>query len=555
MPIQAFPIQTGVIQQGSNLSDVIVNSIQNVGIQVDDEDILVITSKVISVVEGQMRLLASVEPSKEAISLARNTNMDPAFVELVLQNADEVVGSVYGAILTIKNGFAIANAGIDASNAPKGHVILWPEHVHESCQNLRLEISKRLHKNINIMIIDSRTTPLRMGTTSVTISTAGFEPILDERGKNDLYGKELRITRRAFADNIASLAGLIMGEAAESIPAVIVKGINVPKSSLPADELASLGKISPSECLYFSTINQNSVDRNFNIPCRSEVWEGIIEGIQGTVKVGDEHPVCLVGIINVSPESFFVDAVQTNPKDIGMLALAHEEEGASIIDVGAQSTAPVRLYGHSIRVSSEEEQNRIRAALAAIKDSGVSLPISVDTQRSEVAELALNHGASIINDISGLTADPHMPKTIANHDSGVILMACKKSPGDVTAIPDILEALSSSVNVAIKAGIEKSRIAVDPGIGAWDSRSPEHDFEILSKIDELRRMNLPIYVGISRKSFVGSIFNLAPSERLFGSLGATIIAVTKGVHILRTHDVRPTLEAVRIAERIINGQH
>ncbi|MHA1346857.1 MAG: dihydropteroate synthase, partial [Candidatus Heimdallarchaeaceae archaeon] len=179
--------------------------------------------------------------------------------------------------------------------------------------------------------------------------------------------------------------------------------------------------------------------------------------------------------------------------------------------------------------------------------------LSVDTTRKSVAEYSLNTGVKVINDISGFKKEKEMAKCIAEFDASVVLMAAKSDPGDVYEINDILHELQKSLSIGVEAGIEKQNMSVDPGIGSWEARDFKHDYSIIKNLKEFRKLESPIYIGISRKTSIGKIINNAPpEERLFGSLGATIVAIVNGAHVIRTHDVRPTLEAVKVAETILN---
>ncbi|MFQ5979739.1 MAG: dihydropteroate synthase [Candidatus Heimdallarchaeota archaeon] len=273
-----------------------------------------------------------------------------------------------------------------------------------------------------------------------------------------------------------------------------------------------------------------------------------ITGKLGEIEVGDQSPVRLVGIVNLSPESFYKQ--DTSTKGIERIVRKHVEEQADIIDIGGQSTAPIQIYGSSARVSLEEELTRVQNAFKLISQLDISnCALSVDTQQAIVAEYALNNGATIVNDISGLKSDEKMAKVISDHDGSLIIMATKKEPGDVTTVATIIAALRKSLELATTADITLDKIIVDPGIGSWGGRPIWHDFEILNQLEHLRELNRPIYVGVSRKSLIGSVLEKSPEKRLAGSLAATGIAVYNGAHIIRTHDVGATLDAVRIAEK------
>ncbi|MFX0114903.1 MAG: dihydropteroate synthase [Candidatus Hodarchaeota archaeon] len=275
----------------------------------------------------------------------------------------------------------------------------------------------------------------------------------------------------------------------------------------------------------------------------------LIKGKLGKIEVGDHFPVRFVGIVNLSPESFYKQ--DTTSKGLEKIINNHIEEGAEILDFGGQSTAPIQIYGHSIRVNLDEELKRVRDAFDLIAELNISdCEISIDTQQAAVADYALNKGATIVNDISGLKADEGMARVVSDHNASLIVMTTKKEPGDVTNIAAIVSALHESLQLASAAEIPADKIVIDPGIGSWGGRPFWHDFEILNQLQALRKLNRPIYVGVSRKSLVGAVLDKPPKERLLGSLAATAIAVYNGAHIIRTHDVGATLDVVRIAEKL-----
>jgi len=191
-------------------------------------DILVVTSKVVAVDEGRVVNLASVRPNAHAVRLAQKARLDPAFVRVVMKEADKVLGAVPGAVLTLKDGMFVANSGADRSNAPEGHAVLWPANAWATAERLRVWFEALAGGPSGIVIADSHCEPLRLGTSGVALACAGFLPVEDVRGQADLYGHEMRITFRAVADAVASAAVLQMGEVAESTPCAIVRGSGLP---------------------------------------------------------------------------------------------------------------------------------------------------------------------------------------------------------------------------------------------------------------------------------------------------------------------------------------
>ena len=267
------------------------------------------------------------------------------------------------------------------------------------------------------------------------------------------------------------------------------------------------------------------------------------------IPVGDTLPVRLMAVLNVSPESFYPDSVHTNREQIAETAQALAGAGADIIDIGAMSTAPYLKTD----ISEAEETERLAAAVEATA-TAVSIPISADTKRSQPAQAALRAGARIINDVSGLKNDPAMAALIARSGAGAILMASEQGPQSGPPLERIRNALRDSLTRAEQAGIPEQRIVLDPGIGffrepgmAWD----EWDCLVLRELAELRSFGFPLLVGASRKAFIGKILGQPKvRERLIGSLTCAAVAVVNGAHIIRIHDVKETLEAVRMAERL-----
>ncbi|ASJ08907.1 dihydropteroate synthase [Thermococcus siculi] len=252
----------------------------------------------------------------------------------------------------------------------------------------------------------------------------------------------------------------------------------------------------------------------------------------------------IMGVINVSPESFYKGSVRNDEEKLIETAVKMVEDGAAFIDIGAKSTAPYL----ETQIPLEEEIRRAVWAVETIRDH-VNVPISIDTTSARVAEEALKAGADIINDVTGLKGDPEMAKIAAEYDAPVVVCA----HGEVRNLSDpvhtIIDLLKESLVAAEKHGI--GEVAVDPAIGFLRPDWPpwyEWDSKILANLNTLKILGRPILIGVSRKSFIGAITGRKdPSERLPGSLAATAIAVFNGAHIVRTHDVRETLDAVRMA--------
>lgn len=263
----------------------------------------------------------------------------------------------------------------------------------------------------------------------------------------------------------------------------------------------------------------------------------------------------IMGILNLSPKTFYKGSLAKNSEEAGKKAKQMVENGAQIIDIGAMSTGP------GVKpIPIEKEKNLLIPTIKAVQKK-ISKPISVDTQRSEIAKQALETGASIINDISGFKADEKMPKVAAEHDCYGILMANKipgrlrtaeKEKKDIESMEKVKQGLKDSLKICEDENVDLEKMAIDPGIGF--GRGAEEDLEILSNLDELKKLGQPICLGVSRKSFIGKTLDIdGPSERLPGSLGANAVGVMKSaVDIIRTHDPKETSQFVRIIEAIQN---
>ena len=267
----------------------------------------------------------------------------------------------------------------------------------------------------------------------------------------------------------------------------------------------------------------------------------MIEKTIAGLKVGDAQPVRIMGVINLSKESFYKGSVVRSDA-VFDATWKMIDEGADLIDVGARSTWPL-----APEITKEEELSRLIPAIKSL--DGIGVPISVDTMFADIAKAALDAGADIINDVSGFTKDVKMPQIAKEYDSPLILMASNKIPGDPVGMEAIIDSLGRILSKGEQAGIDPDKIIVDPAIGRWTKEKlPIYDFETIDSIQRLRIFGKPVLAAISRKSFIGETLQKPASERLYGSLAATAIAVRNGAHIIRTHDVAPTVDAVRIAE-------
>jgi coenzyme F420-0:L-glutamate ligase len=241
-----YGLPTRLILKGDDLLASLVESArlsQSKGLY--DGDIVVIAESAVAMAEGREICLDTVIPGEEACRLAERYRMDPRLVEVVLQESDQVVGGIPGFLLSLKNGTLLPNAGVDISNAPPGCVLPLPSDPNRSALNLQKRVKEQLGVQIGVIIADSRTHAMRLGCAGVGIGCAGIDAVIDERGRKDLFGRELHVTRRAVADCIASAAELLMGEADESMPMALVRGLG-----FPIGDTIGVPSIDASECLF-----------------------------------------------------------------------------------------------------------------------------------------------------------------------------------------------------------------------------------------------------------------------------------------------------------------
>ena len=259
----------------------------------------------------------------------------------------------------------------------------------------------------------------------------------------------------------------------------------------------------------------------------------------------------ILGVLNVTPDSFSDGGVHLDPRIAARRAEELAEEGADLVDIGAESTRP-----GAPPVSVEEEWSRLEPVLRRLQGS-LSVPISVDTTKAEVAARALELGAAAINDVSGLRAESAIAGLAAETGAGLIVMHMRGDPRTMQRdveyedlIGEIRASLAESLSVAERAGCGPSQTVVDPGIGF--GKSPVGNLQILRELATLGDVGRPILVGASRKSFIGSVLNLPVTERLEGSLSVAAVAAWQGAHIVRAHDVQETVRVVRMVDAIRN---
>jgi dihydropteroate synthase len=256
----------------------------------------------------------------------------------------------------------------------------------------------------------------------------------------------------------------------------------------------------------------------------------------------------IMGVLNVTPDSFSDGGKYLDPDRAFARAVELEEQGADIIDIGAESTRP-----GAQRVSEAEELRRLIPVLKRLRDK-LTIPISVDTYKSAVAEKALEHGAEIINDPSGLTFDAQLARIAANHDAGLVLNHMRGTPeswAKLAPLKDVMGAiqhdLDASVHRAVHSGMDRSRIVIDPGLGF--GKRKEQNTEILARLSQLASLELPILIGPSRKEFLAQT---SESALRCASAAAVTAAILGGAHIVRVHDVLEMKAVAEVADQITN---
>jgi dihydropteroate synthase len=277
----------------------------------------------------------------------------------------------------------------------------------------------------------------------------------------------------------------------------------------------------------------------------------------GKLRIGEEVPPRIMGVINVSPESFYKNSVKTKVNDIANVATEMQETGADMIDVGAMSTAP---YLETI-ISVEQETKRLSHAIEVIKNN-CSLPISADTPRAEVAKEAIKHGADAINDISGLKYDKKMADIVARSGLPIILGAYGGRSALISgSVFGTMKVLNESISIAKSSDIGTDNIIIDPAVGFFRAKGKNpfftkmidfpwyiRDIELISNLKKLKIFSKPICICVSRKSFIGNIFNLEPEERLIPSAATELICILNSANLIRTHDVRETWQTLLTSE-------
>jgi dihydropteroate synthase len=252
----------------------------------------------------------------------------------------------------------------------------------------------------------------------------------------------------------------------------------------------------------------------------------------------------VMGILNVTPDSFSDGGAFFSPDAAITQARRMATDGADIIDIGAESTRP---YGNAAAIAADEELRRLATVVPAVVRLG--FPVSIDTMKATVAEWAIGQGASIVNDVWGLQRDPDMARIVARHRVFAVIMHNREAADPLIDILDDMDVFfERSLAIAARAGIRREAIMLDPGIGF--GKTPEQSMTAIARLDRLKKFNLPLLVGASRKRFIDAVAPAPPERRLGGSIAAHVLAVLNGAKLIRAHDVAETVQAMRILAAI-----
>ena len=253
----------------------------------------------------------------------------------------------------------------------------------------------------------------------------------------------------------------------------------------------------------------------------------------------------VMGIINVTPDSFSGDGLGYDAEAALEQALRFQDEGADIIDVGGESTRP-----GSTPVTVEEEKRRVIPVIRLLA-SRLDVPVSVDTYKREVAREALAAGAAVINDVWGLKRDPALADLAAREGAPIVLMHNQQGLDYSDLVPEALASLRASLRQVLEAGVPSENVVLDPGLGF--GKKPEHNLELLRRLAELKALGLPLLVGTSRKSTIGLVLDLPVEERLEGTAATVALAIANGADIVRVHDVKAMTRVARMSDAIVRG--
>ena len=258
----------------------------------------------------------------------------------------------------------------------------------------------------------------------------------------------------------------------------------------------------------------------------------------------------VMGVINVTPDSFSGDGIGADVESARRMALQFQEWGADLVDVGGESTRPASIYSGAGSTSMDDELSRVIPAIEAMAPV-LDIPISVDTYKARVARMAVAAGASMINDVWALKGDPEMPAVAVETGVPVVLMHNQSGTEYRDLVPDVIESLRRLADSAVEAGVAERKLVLDPGIGF--GKTAEQNLEVLRRLDEFRCLGLPLLVGISRKSTIGYVLDLPVEERVEGTAACVALSIAGGADIVRVHDVREMARVARMSDAVVRG--
>jgi dihydropteroate synthase len=276
----------------------------------------------------------------------------------------------------------------------------------------------------------------------------------------------------------------------------------------------------------------------------------------GTTRIGPQtfawgSRTFVMGIVNVTPDSFSGDGLLGGPEEDAVHAAiararAIVDEGADLLDIGGESSRP----GHDT-VDAAEERRRVVPVVAAIRAALPGVPLTIDTVKPSVAEAALAAGADAINDVWGVAEDDAMARVAVDHGVPLVVMHNRAQASYTNLMAEVIADLERAIERAMSAGVPRDSIVIDPGFGF--GKTADHNLVLLRELAALRVLGRPILLGASRKSTLGKVLDLPPSERVEATVATTVLGIAAGADVVRVHDVRPNVRAARIADAVIRG--
>ena len=277
--------------------------------------------------------------------------------------------------------------------------------------------------------------------------------------------------------------------------------------------------------------------------------------VQHTTRIGSAsfewgRRTYVMGVVNMTPDSFSGDGLGDDVDSALRQALAFQEEGADIVDVGGESTRPPDVYSGAAAASEQEEMERVVPTIEALARE-LAIPVSIDTYKSTVAREGLRAGASLINDVWGFRRDPAMAGVAAEAGVPVVLMHNQTHYEYNDLVPDIIDGLREMRDSAVEAGVALESVILDPGMGF--GKNPGQNLEILRRLGELEVLGCPLLVGMSRKSTIGRVLGLPADDRVEGTAATVALSIAGGADIVRVHDVKQMVRVARMSDAVVRG--